>query len=369
MRFLFHFYDLHHRAGIQRSICELANALVTSGHEVIIVTNTSQDDVAYSLNSNVIIEKIQNPEPAISGLKAWLPKALWAFRQIYTLTKLIRINKPSLVVDHGTALGLIYPFSCLAGTPFVLQRHFPVSSFPKGRFLFRALSLISRSKTIVVLTESIANEMRSCGFRRVTVIQNLIPAEAKSTPFSKAEPRTGLLLGRAGNPQKGFDLFLEALALSKISGWHFRIVGPGVDMDPILTTLLQKYDLGEMVELLSATDDPYNLIRRSSCLVIPSRYEGLPMVALEALSIGRPILASNIDGLQELIVDGINGLLFPSEDISAISTCLQRICAHPLILEKLAAGTGMFIEPYQEEVIIGKWLRLIDALEDKRNIA
>jgi amylovoran biosynthesis glycosyltransferase AmsD len=362
MRFLFHFYDLQLRAGIQRAMCELSTALVRQGHAVRILSATRREHIAYAVDSRVEIETAENPEPQVTGVRAWPLKAFWALRQYRRLARSVRSFQPSLVVDHGTGIGLLYPFQSLCGAPFVLQRHFPAAQFPRGRLLYRLLSLLAPRKTVVVLTDSIAREMRALGFRNVAVIANPIPGEARFAPLAPEVPRRGLLLGRAGNPQKGFDLFLRALAIHPIPGWTFQIVGPGVEKDEQLRTLVRDLRIEPFVELHPATSDPYAAIRGGACLIMPSRYEGLPMVALEALSIGRPILASDVDGLRELILPGVNGLLFPAGDVKALSASLQQITSDVQQLRLMAVQAPDSVSRFRSPAIVQQWCALAEHL-------
>lgn len=362
MKFLFHFYDLEQRAGIQRAICELSNALVESGHEVVVATHSRAKDVVYFLDARVNVIATSQPEYKKSGLPAWPVKALWAVRQVIVLRRLIKAHRPAILVDHGTAIGLVYPFRRLAGVPFVLQRHFPASSFPNGKLLYAVLSVLNRSKAVVVLTDGIAREMRKSGFRNLWVIPNPIPSEAKFEPVRPSSEHLGLLMGRAKNPQKGFDIFLKALSLSRPKGWKFVMIGPGVDTDSALRALVQEYDLSAIITLLPATSDPYSWIRQCACLIMPSRYEALPMVALEALSIGRPVLASDVDGLKEVIQDGVNGRIFPKDNVRELAELLDEIALRPQVLTELAKQSPGSITRFNRGSIVKKWVELSSGL-------
>jgi glycosyltransferase involved in cell wall biosynthesis len=355
MKFLFHFYDLHQRAGIQRAICELSNSLVANGDDVVVVSGTERSKTAYWLDSRVVLETYSNPEPQKTGWRAWPAKVLWAWRQYSLLRTAVTKHQPTIVVDHGTALGLLYPLSRFGGSSFVLQRHFPGSRFPGGPILYRLLSIISSGKSLVVLTNTIAEDMRQLGFKDVAVIPNPVPTEASFTPYTQATPRLGLLLGRAGNPQKGFDIFVRALARRPIPDWRFLIVGPGVKEDPVLNRLLKESKLGNLVELRAASNDPYALIRSCACVIMPSRYEALPMVALEALSIGRPVIGSDVDGLRDVVQPGINGALFKSEDIADLSSTLLDITSSSDRLACMASQASATVAPYRPEAIAKLW--------------
>ncbi len=363
VRFLFHFYDLEQRAGIQRAICELSNALVEKNHEVAVASATQHASMAYHLDPRVQLLLTPYPEYKHSGIRAWPFKAAWALRQTSVIRALARQVRPDIIVDHGTALGLLYPFGTLDGIPFVLQRHFPGRSFPCGGLLYRLLSMVCLSKVVVVLTDGIAHEMRSLGFRHIIVIPNVIPVEAKPASWPETEPRIGLLLGRAASPQKGFDLFLRALAQSQPPGWRFVIAGPGVESHPQLLELVSRHKLSSCVSLLPATNDPYALIRQSSLLIAPSRYEALPMVVLEALSIGRPVLASDAEGLREVVIPKLNGEIVPAGDVDKLSAALMHLCGNPGFLYQLAASAPSSIARYHRKEVVRAWIELAMRLD------
>ena len=116
------------------------------------------------------------------------------------------------------------------------------------------------------------------------------------------------------------------------------------------------------VELLAATPDPYSEIRGCSCLIMPSRYEGLPMVALEALAIGRPVLGSDVDGLRDLIEPGVNGMLFPREDPQGLSATLASFCENPELAERMAQDAPQSVRRFGRDAIARAWLSLADSI-------
>jgi len=348
MRFLFHFYDLQQKAGIQRAICELSNALVADGNEVLIVSATARCRIAYPLDERVSLIVVDHPEPASTG----------ALRQYLYVSKIAKRLRPAIFVDHGTSLGLLYPFRMIGDVPFALQRHFPAKAFPNGRLIYRVLSCLKSSSVVVVLTESTASELCSYGYKNVYVIPNVLAAGAKPSEYLPQSPKLGLLMGRA-NPQKGFDLFLEALGRKRIPGWSFQIVGPGVDKDPLLRQLMKKYQLQDTVSLLPATNNPFEYIKRASCVIMPSRYEGLGMVALEALAIGRPVIASDVDGLNEIVLDGVNGRCFPCEDVQKLSDCLVSACGDENKLAEYARNAPSFLDKFRAESVVKAWKNVV----------
>lgn len=357
LRFLFHFYDLHRRAGIQRAICEVSNALVADGNKVFVVAGTGRGELAYALDERVSLIKVEHPEPPWSGILVWPWKAVWALRQLVHIWHIVKVVRPSLLVDHGTALGLLYPFRRLAGVPFVLERHFAVRSFPNGRLIQRVLSYVKPSSPLVVVADGIAAEVRSYGHRKVYMIPYIVPQDARPSEYVHQSPKIGLLMGRA-NPQKGFDIFLEALGREKVPGWIFMIVGPGVDNDSGLRALVERHGLQESVRLLPEADNPFEYIRRASCVIMPSRYEALPMVALETLAIGRPLIASDIDGLKEVVSDGVNGRLFPPGNVEKLSECLVCTCRDEERLAEFARNAPLSLEKFRAGAVVEGWKKV-----------
>ena len=239
-------------------------------------------------------------------------------------------------------------------------------TFPFGKFLYKALSLLGSAKTVVVLTKDIANDLLASGYGRVTVIPNPISNELEEAPLPADSPRIALLLGRA-TPQKGFDIFLEAMSRIQPDGWHFNIMGPGVELDLDLHELIRRHNLHSLVSLLPATEDPYLQIRRSSCVIMPSRYEALPMVALESLRIGRPLIASDVDGLRNLITNGCNGLVFPCGDVKELADRITAICGNQELLKSLAANATASVRGYSSDAIVEAWVQLTTACSKQQS--
>jgi glycosyltransferase involved in cell wall biosynthesis len=223
------------------------------------------------------------------------------------------------------------------------------------------LACFKSTAEVVALTGNVAEELRSCGFRNVHVIPNMISSEARPSPYLLLEPRIGLLMGRAGNPQKGFDIFLEALALRPIPGWKFRIVGPCADTDPLLRELVERHHLQAVVALLPVSSDPCGCIRQCSCVIMPSRYEALPMVALEALAMGRPLLASDADGLKNVVVDGVNGRVFAHSSAAKLAECLAEVCPDDESLALFAANAPASVTRFGRAAVLSAWLRYADS--------
>jgi glycosyltransferase involved in cell wall biosynthesis len=142
-----------------------------------------------------------------------------------------------------------------------------------------------------------------------------------------------LFLGRVG-PLKGtFDL-IEAIHYLQPGKFNFHvwIVGPEErDGDfQYAQHLLEKYQLTDTCELLGAVnrEKVIQLLREANLFVLPSYYEGLPMVILEALATGLPVIATNVGGISEVVRDSYNGFLIPSGSIKVLADALEILVSN-----------------------------------------
>jgi glycosyltransferase involved in cell wall biosynthesis len=143
---------------------------------------------------------------------------------------------------------------------------------------------------------------------------------ASDTRAASMRPMVGAL-GRL-TPQKGFDVLLRALvALPDVDA---LIVGEGPER-PNLERLIDELGLGGRVRLPGSTEDPASLLRSIDALVLPSRFEALPLAVLEAMHAGLPVVASDVGSVAEAVVDGETGLLVPAGDEAALAVAVRRV--------------------------------------------
>ncbi len=161
---------------------------------------------------------------------------------------------------------------------------------------------------------------------RLSVVRNAVRAPA-AAPMPISEQAPLLCIGRLV-PQKGFDMAIEAFALvaSRYPWARLKIVGTGPDRDD-LAALSARLGVDERVHLVGRVepDEIPGLLAGSRALVMPSRYEGLPLVALEAAWCERPVVAMAGPGLGEAVVDGTTGLLVPPGDVPALAEALADV--------------------------------------------
>lgn len=165
---------------------------------------------------------------------------------------------------------------------------------------------------------------RRYGAHRVVQIHNgirLSGVTVRKSPDEVREhlgvPATRRLIGTVGRltPVKGHEHFLSAaqLLLKAHEDLHFVVVGDGPMMERLNLTS-DNIGIAGRISFLGHRDDTFDLMRAMDIFVLPSLHEGIPMVLLEALALGRPVVASRVGGIPEVISDGVQGLLVPPGD-------------------------------------------------------
>lgn len=136
---------------------------------------------------------------------------------------------------------------------------------------------------------------------------------------------------------KGFDVLIAAIARLPDPSVRCFIAGDGPER-AALQAQIERAGLLRRVTLLGSRDDVGDLLAACDVFVMPSRHEGLGNAAMEALGRERPVVASRVGGLAELVEDDVNGLLAPPEDPTALAAAITRLRVDADLRARLAAA-------------------------------
>ncbi|MBU8922102.1 MAG: glycosyltransferase family 4 protein [Bacteroidales bacterium] len=154
---------------------------------------------------------------------------------------------------------------------------------------------------------------------KISVIPNFVDVQSFNTG---REEDYFLYFGRISH-EKGIDLLIEAVSEMKVG--RLKVVGEGPSSEELKKLVKQT---GAPVEFLGfrSGDELRSLLEGAMFVVVPSTwYENLPFSVMEALAAGKPVIATDIGGIPEMVEDEGNGLLFPLGDVAALKGCLARL--------------------------------------------
>lgn len=265
------------------------------------------------------------------------------------LRRHLRRNPPDVVHTH-----LVLPTQFAArlaakSLRIPLVAHYHTSpTLPRGHLRSAVYRLIERiganrlTGANVAVSDALARSLIPLGIRRLIVVPNGVVIPGATLPHP--EGRTILVLGRIARA-KGQDIAIRALAmLPKCMAARCRIVGEALTPDDqdfldSLPPLSCQLAVGESVEILSATDAPQQHFEEAWCLALPSRSgEGMPLVILEAMAIGVPVVAACLAGVPEIVEDGVTGLLFEPEDPGGLASALERLDGDPALAKSIVTN-------------------------------
>jgi glycosyltransferase involved in cell wall biosynthesis len=218
---------------------------------------------------------------------------------------------------------------------------------------------------LVVLTEHDRREYGEVLARPpLTVrIPNAVPIFARPVVV---ERRPVVLAAGRLVPQKGFDRLIDAFALIAPAhpDWILRICGRGPARDDLQRQIVAR-GLTERAILMGAVKSIEQQMAEASIFVLSSRFEGLPMAMLEAMSMGMPVVSFDCPtGPREVIEHGRDGILIPNGDVAGLAAAVAGLMHDPAARERLGAEATVKAARYSMDVVGPQWEKLLAALED-----
>ena len=202
------------------------------------------------------------------------------------------------------------------------------------------------------------------GALRAVIYNGLDPAELPRA--ANTDLRTIAFLGRLSH-QKDPELLAEIAAGLARAGYRLRVIGGG-EAEAGFAARLRELGIAGAVELLGALPRAQALeeLASAGALVLPSRWEGLPIAPIEAMAIGVPVVAANVSGLPEIVESGVTGELVDGRAAAPYVAALRRLCEDlPLrartIVAARVAVEKRFLRARNLEAHVDLYASLLDA--------
>lgn len=363
-----------HSGGMERVLANKANYLTGHGYEVVIVTTDQQGLPPFFPLAEQIrcidlgINYEENNGKSFANKLLHYP--LKQYRHQKRLAAILKREKPDITVSmFCNDAGFITRIN--DGSKKVLEIHF--SKFKRLQYnrkgLWRLADLwrsrqdektVRRFDKFVVLTEEDKGYWGN--LPNITVIPN---ANTFATSQAAAlENKKVIAIGRY-TYQKGFERLIEAWNILSpgFPGWKLDIIGNGEERDK-LQDLIHAYHLDGQVTLVSPTKSIDKVYLDASVLVMSSRYEGLPMVLLEAQAFGLPIVSFACKcGPKDIVANGETGFLVEENDIEGLARQLVKVMKDKNLRKQMGRKAKEASLRYAEDAVMAKWTALFDSLK------
>ena len=362
-----------HSGGMERVLTNKANYLARHGYEIVVVTTDQRGKQPFfPLEPSIRCIDLGINYDENNG-KSFLNKLLhYPFKQCRHKKRLKAVlmeERPDVTVsmfnnDAGFIPGI------KDGSAKLLEIHF--SKFKRLQYGRKGLWKLAdrwRSKQdektvrkfdrFVVLTEE--DKAYWGNLPNIMVIPNAISGIPAGTAL--LENKRVIAVGRY-TYQKGFERLVDAwhLLASRFPDWKLDIIGDGEER-PLLEQRIRSYGLERQVTLTRPTQEIGKVYQEASILASSSRYEGLPMVLLEAQAFGLPIVAFQCKcGPKDIVSDGINGYLVPEGDIADMTQRLETLMKDETLRKRMGLKAKESASRFNEETIMKKWMNTFQTL-------
>ena len=227
----------------------------------------------------------------------------------------------------------------LAGCPVVIchEHTWSYEGQPTRRFLDREL-IGRRADAFVAVSKEDARRMVEIERVRrdviVTIPNGAPPSEVGDGTRIRRElgiADDAPIIGALGHlrPQKAYWVLLRAAVLLREQHPGLRVLIAGIDLDPSVALLVEELGLGDVVTLLGYREDTADLAAAFDVGVLSSDFEGMPLALLELMESSKPIVATDVGGVSEVVEDGVNGLLVARRDPEAFAGAVSRLIDDP----------------------------------------
>lgn len=289
-------------------------------------------------------------------------------RRLAAIRRLIRDRQPDVILSFLTKVNCLTLLAARGtGIPVVIsERNNP--AVQSAGFWNRAQQVLAfGAAEIVVQTAGQRNDLPGRLRSRAVVIHNF----CAPVPFRRAAPGPGchfIAVGRL-DPQKGFDLLIEAFGQLADPGARLTIFGEGPERQA-LEGLIARAGLSDRVRLPGIAHGPQEWLGAGDVLVVSSRYEGFSNVVAEATCSGLPVVSFDCPyGPSEMIVEGRNGLLVPPGDVAALGRAMARLAGDAVLRARLGQAPHLTAARLDPRRIMAQWDAVIGAALQPRSAA
>ena len=368
------------RGGADRVITEKANWLANHGYDVMIVTDTQLGrDPIYPLSDKVALYDLAVDFSLEYGhslpIRAW-----WYIKLMFQYRKklssfLLKRQSDIVITTLGRDLDFLTKIndgSVKIGESHIARqfsRNFHLMEQKGG--LHKIIAQIWRKKqerdvsrldALILLTQEDANSWK--GITKTFVIPNPTPFFPENT--STCDSRKAICVGRF-NEQKGYEYLIDAWAIvsKRHPDWILNAYGSGEIKEQLQMRIIER-GVSQTFFLNEPTSDIVNKYLESSIYIMSSRFEGFPMVLLEAMSCGLPCVSFDCpNGAKDIIENNRNGYIIDYLNVKELAEGVCKLIENESLRKMMGANAKEDVKRYLPDIVMQLW---VDLFKSIRNI-
>ncbi len=349
--------------GAQAHVLIMAEALNTRGNNAVVMAGGEGFLSDALKEKNIRFIKVNN---LVHPIKPH--KDIMAYLEI---KELLKKEKPDLLATHSNKAGFL---GRLAARKLKIPVTFTSHGFLfaegrtylKRKFYLHIEMLMSRlTDRVIAVSESemkLAVDSKAVPADKVRVIHNGLPDIGPGQiAIPAAEPPQLVMVARFAEP-KDHRTLIRALSGLIDQSWNLVLVGDGPLRNDI-ERLVDEEGLEDRVAFMGSRKDVPDILAKSQLFILSSKREGFPLSTLEGMRAGMPVLASDVGGVSEAVVDGENGYLCTADDIESLRTGIFNLISNSDLRQRMGKkGRNRFLEKFTSGVMVEKTMLVYDEL-------
>lgn len=365
------------KGGADRVITNKANWLAEHGYDVMIVTDTQMGRApVYPLSDKVKLHDLAIDFSLEYG-HSLLVRAWWYFKLMrkyrMKLTELLVNRKSDVVIttlgrdldfitqikDGSVKIGESHIARYFSRNFHLLEQKGGINKIIAKIWRHKQERDVSRLDALVLLTKEDANSWE--GVTKTFVIPNPTPFYPKES--STCESHKAICVGRL-NEQKGYEYLIDAWAIvsKRYPDWILNAYGSG-EIKEDLQSRIDERGISEKLILNEPTSQIIEKYLESSLYIMSSRYEGFPMVLLEAMSCGLPCVSFNCpNGAKDLIENGKNGFLVDYLNVNELAEAICLLIDKESLRRQFGQKAKEDVQKYLPDYIMMLWVDLFESI-------
>lgn len=364
MRYLIFHNNFSRPAGTERVLYNIIEHLINTNHQVTLVLSSKKNKLVFGIDQLpieiIFLNCDVNGTSKFELLKSYF-KVFNGFKK-YIQSLNLKNNYTIISSNHLLSFAAYNAIQLTDKEKFKIIGCEHFSIHVAGQFSrYLRKFFYNKLDAIVSLTVDDTKKIQQLfNPKYVVTIPNAIPF--KNEVYVGENFKEILAIGRY-TYQKGFDTLLKAFSQinNEFSDWKLTIVGDDYGDKEMMLKLIKELNLFN-VELKPSTEDIHKFYKSAAFYVMTSRFEGLPMVLLESLGFGLPIVSFDCPTGPKEVVDSSNGILVKDQDINEFALSMKKLIIDTELRTKLAIGAHIKANQFSKTNINSMWDNLFEKI-------